>query len=195
MFTSRSNQITVRLAKTQDIEEVVELINTVYAECDEKAGSTISYRKKGEAGNRTNYSAILEKITSPSEGLYVAVDSQGKIIGTQCISLQYAEEKSTNEEINPKGSELTLFAIHRDYRGKGTKFGAMFSDCVEADLKKIAAPSIDAEVVLEQNALINYYKSHGFFTTGKQSPLKDDRFIREIVLVQMRKYLTLSTGT
>ena len=189
MSTSRPN-ITIRLAKEKDIAAIVKFINEVYAEVDKNAGPSISYRKEGETGARTTYSEILEKVASPSYGLFIAIDDpkNNQIIGTQCIKFLTPDEDQSDP------SELTLFAIHRNYRGKG--LGDLLSTHVEAKIAKMNKKTefynvtkIHAEVVSEQKALIQHYKTRGFLPTGKRTPFNSPKFSREVTLVEISKTL------
>lgn len=183
MFIKRSD-ISFRLAEKADVEEIVVLINKVYAEKDKSVGPNISYRKEGEIGNRTDAKDILNKITSPSFHFYIAIDNNRKekdqIVATQCIEFK----KSSKKECR---GELTLFAVHQEYRGKN--LGCVFSKYIETELKSRVA-EILSEVVAEQGSLIEYYKEQGFFLTGTLDYLKSEKFKRgEITLIQMIKPL------
>lgn len=193
MFSQR-NTIIFCLAAKADTKEIVKFINEVFSEKDKSIDPKISYRKEGEAGNRTNEAEISEKISSPSCYLYVAVDTSrpadNRIVGTRCMNLKrpslLGEDKSSPFHEELCRGELTLFAIHRDYRSKN--LGKLFTNHIETKAKELGVTELFLEVVGQQGSLIEHNKKAGFFLTGTLDTLVSERFKNdEITLIQMIK--------
>jgi ribosomal protein S18 acetylase RimI-like enzyme len=149
----------IAIATTEDIPQIVHLLNSAYrGESSRKGWTTEADLIAGD--RRTDAASVAIVMNQPGSIILKYTNDEGEIIGT--VNLQQHE----------RGVYLGMFAVSPNQQGGG--IGKQLLNAADAHAKNIAAEKIYMSVISVRKELIDWYKRHGYVETGERKPFVED---------------------
>ncbi len=149
----------IAIATTEDIPQIVQLLNSAYrGEGSKKGWTTEADLIAGE--QRTDIATVKEVMNQPGSIILKYTNEEGEIIGT--VNLQQHE----------RGLYLGMFAVSPVLQGGG--IGKQLLKAADEYAKEVSVATIYMSVVSVRKELIDWYKRHGYAETGERKPFVED---------------------
>lgn len=149
----------IRFANLDDVQVIVQLLNSAYRGESSKAGWTTEAHLIG--GNvRANAQQVTEVITMPNSVMLVYTNAAETIIG--CVNLQ----------IHANGIYLGMFSVQPDLQGAG--IGKKLLLAAEEFALANHTNRIYMTVIDVRTELIDWYKRNGYKDTGERKVFIED---------------------
>lgn len=149
----------IRYANLDDVNSIVQLLNSAYRGESSKAGWTTEAHIIG--GNvRANAEQVTEVITMPNSVMLVYTNADNAIIG--CVNLQ----------IHASGVYLGMFSVQPLLQGGG--IGKKLLLAAEEFALANNVSRIYMTVIDVRTELINWYKRNGYKDTGERKVFVED---------------------
>ncbi len=149
----------IAIATTEDIPQIVQLLNNAYrGESSKKGWTTEADLIAGE--RRTDIATVKEVMNQPGSIILKYTNEEGEIIGT--VNLQQHE----------RGLYLGMFAVSPVLQGGG--IGKQLLKAADDYAKEVSVATIYMSVVSVRKELIDWYKRHGYAETGERKPFVED---------------------
>ena len=152
------DDLIIKLASTEDVPDLVKLVNSAYRGESSKKGWTTEADLL--AGIRTDEDALSRMINRGDSVLLKCLNNLQELVG--CVYLQKQDEKlylgmlTVSPEIQAKGIGKTLLKASEEY--------AQTQECT----------SIIMTVISLRKELIHWYERHGYKPTGAKKPFPND---------------------
>ncbi len=148
----------INFATTVNVTAIKYLLNAAYrGESSKQGWTTEAGLISGET--RTNEAMVLEAIEQ--SGSVVLIYKEEETI-TGCVNLQQHGSKIY----------LGMFSVSPLLQGGG--IGKKLLQAAEEYALHVNCTAIYMSVISVRNELINWYKRHGYFDTGKRKPFTED---------------------
>ncbi|MBN8685435.1 MAG: GNAT family N-acetyltransferase [Chitinophagales bacterium] len=166
----------IRLARTEDAEAIVLLLNSAYrGEQSRKGWTTEADLIAGDV--RTDMQNLLETMQLPGSIFLVYSAGNGTVTG--CVNLQQ------------HGNHLYLGMFSVSPEAQGAGIGKTLLLAAEEYAAGIQCQSIYMSVISVREELISWYKRHGYRDTGERIPFKEDgltgRHLRPLEFMRLEK--------
>ncbi|MEJ8843920.1 GNAT family N-acetyltransferase [Lacibacter sp. H375] len=149
----------IAIATTEDIPQIVELLNSAYrGENSKKGWTTEADLIAGE--RRTDIASVKNVMEQPGSIILKYTNEENEIIGT--VNLQQHE----------RGLYLGMFAVSPVLQGGG--IGKQLLKAADDHAKEVSVATIYMWVVSVRKELIDWYKRHGYTETGERKPFVED---------------------
>jgi len=156
-------QMELREALIQDVEKLVELVNSAYRGEFSKQGWTTEADLLG--GQRTDRDSLVEQMTQPNSVILIHETSH------QILACVFLQKK------NHTSAYLGMFTVHPSLQGKG--LGREVLEAAENYCRaQWKLQKIEMTVIRQRLELISWYERRGYQRTGKTHPFPygDERF-------------------
>lgn len=144
----------ISIARLQDSEALVNLVNSAYRGSEAKKGWTTEAELLD--GIRVNLDGIEKQLTHPEAVILKYTDETGLIIG--CVYLQKKDSKLY----------LGMLTVSPGLQAKG--IGKQLLSAAEAYARQQHCRAITMTVISVRTELIAWYERHGYENTGKTEP-------------------------
>jgi RimJ/RimL family protein N-acetyltransferase len=171
-FTAKDgHRVVLRTPKWEDLDELLELINSLVDE-----GAEISKNKKATREEEINWLANLIARVEKSETSFLVADVGGKVVASSDVNPR------TGYESHVGGIGIVIKQGYRDV-GIGTEIMRTQIDLA----KKMGLKVLTLTVFASNERAIHVYKKVGFVQTGKipRKHLKDDIYIDEVIMTNL----------
>lgn len=146
-------------ASTEDIPQIVELLNSAYrGESSKKGWTTEADLIAGE--RRTDFANVKQVMDQQGSLILKYTNEEGNIIGT--VNLQQHD----------RGVYLGMFAVSPNQQGSG--IGKQLLKAADKHAKTVGSEKIYMSVISVRKELIDWYKRHGYAETGERKPFVED---------------------
>lgn len=153
------NEMKIVPATTEDIPELVGLVNSGYrGDASKKGWTTEAELLKGEL--RIDIPTLQEMIAPPETIMLKAIDDGGQIAG--CVFLQ----------VQARGLYLGLLTVSPVLQASG--IGKKLLSAAEDFAKAHHCSSIFMQVISIRSDLVAWYERHGYRNTGERKPFPTD---------------------
>lgn len=151
----------VTIATTEDILQLVSLLNSAYrGEASKKGWTTEADMVEGDL--RTDEKDMLRLMQQPDTAFLKYTNESNKIEG--CVFLQKRNDKIY----------LGMLSVEPSLQAKGIGKQIMFS--AEEYAKQQGCPAIYMRVISIRYELIAWYERKGYYRTGEHQPFENSRF-------------------
>ncbi|QNA46653.1 GNAT family N-acetyltransferase [Lacibacter sediminis] len=149
----------IAIATTEDIPQIVQLLNSAYrGESSKRGWTTEADLIAGD--RRTDAASVAIVMNQPGSIILKYTNEEGEIIGT--VNLQQHE----------RGVYLGMFAVSPNQQGGG--IGKQLLNAADEHAKNIGSGKIYMSVISVRKELIDWYKRHGYAETGERKPFVED---------------------
>jgi len=162
MNCSMAGNVTITIATTEDIPELLHLVNSAYRGEESKKGWA-SEANIISGDTRTDEASVKEMMAKPGALFLLCRDETRQLIG--CVYLQkqgsrlYLGMLAVNPDLQAKGIGKKILSAATEYAGQ--------QHCL----------SIYMTVISARHELIVWYERHGYQKTGETEPFPtDNRF-------------------
>lgn len=153
-----NKDITISIATTADITELVQLVNSAYRGDSSKKGWTTEADLL--EGVRTDANTLLEQMNQPNQILLKAIDGSEKIMG--CVCLQEKKDKLY----------LGMLTVQPDIQATG--IGKILLAAAEEYAMNKQIYCIEMTVISVRSELIAWYQRRGYHLTGEKRAFPTD---------------------
>lgn len=149
----------ITVATLNDIPSLLILLNSAYrGESSKQGWTTEAHLIAGDV--RTDEKSLSEVINQPGSVMLKYTDASGEIIG--CVNLQQYSNKTY----------LGMLSVSPHLQGAG--IGKQLLSAAEEYAKYHQFDFIYMTVISVRTELINWYKRHGYYDTGKRKDFQED---------------------
>lgn len=169
----------ISIATPEDITGIKLLLNSAYRGDESKKGWTTEANLiQGEV--RTDAANLENVMNQPGSVFLKYTDEAQKIIG--CVNLQQHDSRIY----------LGMFSVSPGLQGGG--IGKKILQAAEEYAIQLHCTVIYMSVIAVREELINWYKRHGYYDTGKRIPFVEDglsgRHVQRLEFMVMEKSLS-----